>query len=87
MTPAEFFLAIRGFNDAIWKRWEHTRVIAYTTYATAPRKKNKRVPGMKSWMPLPQDKKVSSLTEVSKMDAAFNLLREKGIIGPAISKN
>ena len=55
MTPAEFFLAFRGFQKSEWKKWEHTRTIAYTVYASAPKKKNRRTPTMYQWMPLPID--------------------------------
>lgn len=77
MTPAEFFLTLRGFNDKAWKVWRHTRLIAYTTYATTPRKKGKFPVSMLRWLPLPIDKKNQDLTPVDKMNAVFAFLAEK----------
>ena len=78
MTPAEFFLAMRGHNEAIWKQWQHTRVMAYTTFAVAPRKGRRRVPSMRRWMPLPSDKRVQNMTSNETMDAVFKKLRQQG---------
>jgi hypothetical protein len=77
MTPAEFYLAVRGFNEAEWKKWRHTRLIGYTTYSTAPRKKGKLPQSITRWLPLPNDKNAASLTPVDKMAAVFNAIKEK----------
>lgn len=53
MSRAEFILAFRGYKRKHYKDWEQTRMIAYTTYAVAPKKgKNKPIT---KWLPLPSD--------------------------------
>jgi len=77
MTPAELILAVRGFNNAEWKKWRHTRLVAYTTYSVAPRKKGKFPRSITHWLPLPIDKENQQLTPVDKMAAVFKALEEK----------
>lgn len=73
MTPAEFFLKLRGFNRTNWKEWEHTRVIAYTTASTVPSKH--RLPRMARWMPLPTDEK--SVINNDELKDFFAKLKER----------
>lgn len=77
MTPAEFYLAYRGFQKNEWKQWEHTRFLAYNTALTVPRKKGRRLPSLKKWMPLPTDKIVEKEESISKMEMVFKALAEK----------
>ena len=77
MTPAEFYLAVKGHNQKEWKKWRHTRLIAYTTYSMAPRKKNKFPLAMTRWLPLPIDKQQLKFTPADKMRAVFKALEEK----------
>jgi len=77
MTPAEFALMIRGYNNLNWKKWSQTRLIAYTTFAMTPRKKGKSIPSIFRWMPLPTDKQNNVNIEQSKMKAVFEALKLK----------
>lgn len=57
MTRAEFILAYRGFRKSKVKEWEHSRFVAYWTYATAQKKgPNKSI---HHWFPLPTDPPVT----------------------------
>ena len=75
MSPAEFFLTLRGWQKKGWKEWEHTRLIAYTTFAMAPRKKRTRTPKMFSWLPLPTDQKKAP--DEKHMANVMKLFREQ----------
>lgn len=77
MTPCEFFLAVRGHNSKEWKKWGHTRTIAYTTYAMAPRKRNQRAQSMFRWMPLPTDNILNKVESQDKMKEIYKKLQEK----------
>lgn len=77
MSPAEFFLALRGFNTAEWKKWRHTRTVGYTVYASRPRKKNRSILSIYRWLPLPIDKTVQQETGQDKMRAVFNVLKKR----------
>lgn len=77
MTPASTVMAIRAYNDAEWMKWQHTRIIAYTTYACKPRKKRSRILSMFRWFPLPNDKKVQTLTDEDKMKLVWTKALEK----------
>lgn len=61
MTRAEFFCATNGYQNKEWKKWEHTRVMAYTTANTVMSKK--KLPKMTKWMPLPNDAEMNKLSD------------------------
>jgi len=55
-----------------WRKWEHTRVIAYTMASTVPSKK--RLPKMTKWMPLPTDRETEMGED--KVKDLFKKLKE-----------
>lgn len=71
MTPAEFYLASKGFVAKEHRKWEHTRLLAYTVASTVPSKK--KMPPIKRWMPLPTD---GDEKEVANEDQILKLIQK-----------
>lgn len=72
MSPLEFFLAGKGYNNKMIKQWEHTRQISYVTASTIPSKK--RLPPIHRWMPLPTDKPTNSGVSAERAIEIFKKL-------------
>lgn len=53
MSRAQYILAFRGYVRKHYKDWERTRLVAYTSYAVAPKKGNNKK--ITDWLPLPSD--------------------------------
>ena len=74
MTRAEFFCKAQGYQNKQWRKWEHTRTMAYTTASTVPSKK--RMPKITNWMPLPTDDLSNKLSN-DRIKGMFDKLKER----------
>jgi len=75
MTWKEFILLTRGWQRGTWKKWEHTRLIAYVQ-ATTNNKSKRKLPKMEKWFPLPTDKEGNEF-EAEKYKVIFEKARLK----------
>jgi hypothetical protein len=73
LTWVEYHLKSKGFTNARYKQWEHTRLIAYTI-ASANRDPKKSFPSIEQFMPLPTDSSYES--RESRVDRLKKKLRE-----------
>lgn len=65
MSPLEYYYASKGYSEKHWDEWDKVRHIMYVTASTVPSKK--KLPRMKAWMPLPNDKSTHSVDEIKEM--------------------
>ena len=66
MSPLEFHYACNGYMNKYYKEVEQTRLIAYTVASTV--KAKHKLPPIAKWMPLPSDKKTSTLSDARALE-------------------
>lgn len=74
MSPLEFHYACNGYVNRYYKQVEQTRLIAYTVASTV---KTKHIlPPITKWMPLPTDKKISSISNARALEIFKQLKKD-----------
>lgn len=74
MSPLEFHYACNGYVNRYYKQVEQTRLIAYTVASTV--KTKHKLPPITKWMPLPTDKKISSISNARALEIFKQLKKD-----------
>lgn len=73
MTRAEFILTMVGFERKQAKKWEHTRLIAYTVASTVRSKQ--KIKKITDWLPLSIDAERKQTFEADEMREKWQKLK------------
>lgn len=74
MSPLEFHYACNGYVNKYYKELEQTRLIAYTVASTV--KTKHKLPPITKWMPLPNDKKINSISDARALEIFKKLKKD-----------